>query len=68
VPGVDTAILDPRGTWLNPAEYDAMATKLVDLFVENFAQFETHVDASVRQAAPRRVQEAQAQQTQVTPA
>jgi phosphoenolpyruvate carboxykinase (ATP) len=52
VPGVDTSILDPRGTWADPAEYDAMAAKLVDLFVENFAQFADQVDEGVRQAAP----------------
>ena len=34
-----------------PAEYDAMAAKLVDLFVENFAQFADQVDEGVRQAA-----------------
>jgi phosphoenolpyruvate carboxykinase (ATP) len=43
-----------------------MAAKLVDLFVENFAQFEGHVDEGVRQAAPKVVQ-AQAQ-PQTTPA
>src|SRR6187402_1489708 len=32
VPGVDTAILDPRTTWADPAEYYATAAKLVDLF------------------------------------
>ena len=53
VPGVDSAILDPRETWANKAEYDAMAAKLVDLFVENFAQFADHVDEGVRQSAPR---------------
>jgi phosphoenolpyruvate carboxykinase (ATP) len=52
VPGVDTAILDPRETWANKAEYDATAAKLVDLFVENFAQFANDVDEGVRQAAP----------------
>ncbi len=68
VPGVDSKLLDPRGTWANPAEYDAMAAKLVDLFVENFAQFEGHVDEGVRQAAPK-VAQAQVQpQTQTTPA
>src|SRR5947199_3548478 len=36
VPGVDSSILDPRNTWSNPAESDAMAAKLVDLFVDNF--------------------------------
>jgi phosphoenolpyruvate carboxykinase (ATP) len=52
VPGVDSKLLDPRGTWANPAEYDATAAKLVDLFVANFAQFAEHVDEGVRQAAP----------------
>jgi phosphoenolpyruvate carboxykinase (ATP) len=52
-PGVDTAILDPRQTWANKAEYDATAARLVDQFVENFAQFAEHVDEGVRQAAPR---------------
>ena len=46
-------ILDPRGTWADKAEYDATAAKLVDLFVENFAQFAEHVDEGVRQAAPK---------------
>jgi len=53
VPGVDSAILDPRATWANKAEYDATAAKLVDAFVENFAQFAEHVDEGVRQAAPQ---------------
>lgn len=53
VPGVDTAILDPRQTWANPAEYDEMAAKLVQLFVANFAQFEAHVDEGVRASAPQ---------------
>ena len=52
VPGVDSAILDPRETWADKAEYDATAAKLVDLFVDNFAQFADHVDEGVRQAAP----------------
>ena len=53
VPGVDGAILDPRATWANKADYDATAGRLVDQFVENFAQFADHVDAGVREAAPR---------------
>jgi phosphoenolpyruvate carboxykinase (ATP) len=53
VPGVDTAILDPRATWPDKADYDATAEKLVDQFVENFAQFEDHVEAGVRAAAPK---------------
>jgi phosphoenolpyruvate carboxykinase (ATP) len=69
VPGVDQSILDPRGTWSDPAEYDAMAAKLVDLFVENFAQFADQVDEGVRQAAPRHArQQAQAAPSQATAA
>jgi phosphoenolpyruvate carboxykinase (ATP) len=53
VPGVDTAILNPRDTWADKAQYDATAAKLVKLFIDNFAKFEAHVDAGVREAAPR---------------
>ena len=53
VAGVDRAILDPRQTWANKADYDATAQKLVGQFIENFAQFAEHVDEGVRQAAPR---------------
>lgn len=53
VPGVEDAILDPRSTWPEPAAYDLQARKLVQMFVENFAQFEEHVEAGVREAAPR---------------
>jgi phosphoenolpyruvate carboxykinase (ATP) len=53
VPGVDPAILNPRDTWADKAAYDAAAAKLVKLFIDNFAKFEAHVDAGVRDAAPR---------------
>jgi len=66
VPGVDSAILDPRGTWADPAEYDRTAAKLVDLFVENFAQFADQVDEGVRQSGP--AQRQQQTQAQATPA
>lgn len=52
-PGVDPKILDPRATWPDPAEYDATARKLVRQFIDNFAQFEDHVDEGVREAAPK---------------
>ena len=52
VEGVDDAILDPRSTWADPEAYDAMAAKLVGLFIENFAEFEEHVDQGVIEAAP----------------
>ncbi|TRW14254.1 phosphoenolpyruvate carboxykinase [Glacieibacterium frigidum] len=51
--GVDSQILDPRSTWADGAEYDAKAKALVGMFVANFEQFEDHVDAGVREAAPK---------------
>jgi phosphoenolpyruvate carboxykinase (ATP) len=48
VQGVDATILDPRATWTDKAGYDETARNLVRQFVENFAQFENDVDASVR--------------------
>jgi len=58
VPGVDSAILDPRGTWADKDEYDRTAAKLVDLFVANFAEFAEHVDEGVRQSGPQVAQQA----------
>ncbi len=52
VPGVDAAILNPRDTWADKADYDATAAKLVKLFIDNFAKFEAHVDQGVKEAAP----------------
>jgi phosphoenolpyruvate carboxykinase (ATP) len=68
VPGVDSAILDPRGTWANPAEYDATAARLVDLFVQNFAEFAPHVDEGVRQSGPQAAQQQAQTSSQTTPA
>jgi len=61
-----TELLDPRSTWDDPEEYDRTAAKLVDLFVENFAQFADQVDEGVRQAAPKHARQ-QAQQAQTQP-
>jgi phosphoenolpyruvate carboxykinase (ATP) len=52
VPGVDSAILNPRDTWADKAAYDSQAGKLVSMFRENFRKFEAHVAADVLQAAP----------------
>ena len=53
VEGVDQTILDPRNTWSNKDNYDAQATKLVEMFTNNFSIYEEHVDQDVIQAAPR---------------
>lgn len=50
--GIDQTILDPRSTWADKEGYDKTAAKLVQLFIDNFAEFEAHVDEGVRKAAP----------------
>jgi len=52
VPGVDSAILDPRSTWADKTAYDKQAARLVGMFIDNFGKFEAHVDAATRSAAP----------------
>src|SRR5690242_5296494 len=54
VPGVPDALLLPRGTWTDPAAYDAQAARLSQMFRENFEQFHDHVHAAVRDAGPKR--------------
>ena len=51
VPGVDTALLDPRSTWDDPATYDAQAAKLVQMFADNFEQYVPYIDEDVKAAA-----------------
>jgi phosphoenolpyruvate carboxykinase (ATP) len=51
VAGVDSKILDPRATWADAAAYDKQAARLVGMFIDNFGQFEAHVDAAVLDAA-----------------
>ncbi len=50
--GVDPKILDPRATWADPRSYDAMARKLVGMFVRNFEKFESTAGAEVKAASP----------------
>jgi phosphoenolpyruvate carboxykinase (ATP) len=52
VPGVEPHLLYPAKTWHDEREFDETARKLVAMFQKNFAQFESHVDADVRAAAP----------------
>ena len=39
LPGVDTAILDPRDTYADAAQWDAKAKDLAERFIKNFAKF-----------------------------
>jgi phosphoenolpyruvate carboxykinase (ATP) len=52
VPGVPPEVLFPRGTWSDPAAYDAQAARLAGLFRENFEQFAAQVHPAVREAGP----------------
>jgi len=52
VPGVPDDVLDPKATWPNAAEYDAAATKLANMFKENFRKFADGVSEGVRSAGP----------------
>jgi phosphoenolpyruvate carboxykinase (ATP) len=58
VPGVDSAILNPRDTWADKPAYDAQATRLAGMFRENFRKFEAHVGQDVLAAAPALAQAA----------
>jgi len=51
VPGVDTALLDPRSTWSDAEAYDAQAAKLVQMFADNFEQYVPYIDEDVKAAA-----------------
>ena len=52
VDGIDSKILNPRETWSDQRAYDAMARKLVGMFVRNFAKFEARASADVKAASP----------------
>ena len=51
VAGVDDALLNPRRTWHDAADYDVQAKKLMGMFAANFAQYLPFIDEDVRAAA-----------------
>lgn len=51
-PNVPREILMPRNTWQDQASYDATATKLGNLFRQNFEQYASVTNDAVRGAAP----------------
>ena len=52
VDGVDSALLDPRSTWSDPAAYDVKAHELAGLFRANFKQFADVVRPETAAAGP----------------
>ena len=55
LPGVDPAILDPRDTYADPAEWDAKAQDLAQRFVKNFHKYEGNEAGKALVAAGPRV-------------
>lgn len=54
IDGVPSAVLNPRDTWEDGEAYDAQASKLVDMFIENFKQFEDGVTDAIKAAGPKK--------------
>jgi phosphoenolpyruvate carboxykinase (ATP) len=52
IPNVPNEVLDPRGTWSDPAAYDAQARKLAEMFRTNFEKFGSVAD-SIKAAGPQ---------------
>ncbi len=55
IDGVPDKLLRPRETWQSPADYDARAGKLAEMFADNFEKYESGVDEAVKAAGPRGV-------------
>ncbi|HET7790149.1 MAG TPA: phosphoenolpyruvate carboxykinase (ATP), partial [Gemmatimonadales bacterium] len=53
VHGVPAEVMNPRGTWSDPAAYDAQARKLAGMFAKNFEQFASAVSDGVKRAGPK---------------
>jgi phosphoenolpyruvate carboxykinase (ATP) len=51
-PGVPSELLIPKNTWSDKSAFDAAASKLAKLFVDNFASYADGVREEVRNAGP----------------
>jgi phosphoenolpyruvate carboxykinase (ATP) len=51
-PGLPDEVLRPRATWSDGEAYNRQAVKLVQLFTENFSQYEPLASEEVRAAGP----------------
>jgi phosphoenolpyruvate carboxykinase (ATP) len=53
VPGVESALLDPRSTWADPDAYDRRARELARMFRDNFEKYADDASAETMAAGPR---------------
>ena len=53
ISGVPTEVLSPRKTWQNPEEYDTAASRLAEMFRENFERFADQVPDEVIASGPQ---------------
>ena len=51
LPGVDSAILDPRDTYADKAQWEAKAKDLAGRFVKNFEKYATNAEGKALIAA-----------------
>ena len=51
-PGVPGELLDPRDTWSDASAYESKAHHLAELFVQNFAAFESIASPEIMEGAP----------------
>ena len=51
-PDVPNAILNPRDTWRNEAEYDEVASNLATLFTTNFKKYADKASKEIIKAGP----------------
>jgi len=52
-PDVPNAILNPRDTWRNEADYDVMANDLATRFITNFKKYADKADPGIVMAGPK---------------
>jgi phosphoenolpyruvate carboxykinase (ATP) len=53
-PGVPSALLNPRNTWPDKAEYDEMAGRLAGWFIQNFEKYAGKIPEEILAASPKK--------------